>query len=60
MLLFTKMFTELGVDVTRNVENGKTIFVETKEEAVKLTQKVGYFYPIFDNKKNQIGYGIPK
>jgi hypothetical protein len=55
-----KMFTDTGLEVTEFVKNEKTKFVETKEEAVKLTQRVGYFYTVLDAKKNIIGYGIPK
>jgi hypothetical protein len=55
-----KMFTDTGFEITKIVENKMTKFVKTKEEAIKLTEKLGYFYPIFDEKKNQIGYGIPK
>ena len=55
-----KMFTDTGLEVTEFVKNERTKFVETKEEAVKLTQRVGYFYPILDVRKNIIGYGIPK
>ncbi len=54
------MFTDTGLEVTEFVKNEKTKFVETKEEAVKLTQRVGYFYTVLDAKKNIIGYGIPK
>jgi hypothetical protein len=55
-----KMFTDTGLEVTEFVKNEKTKFVETKEEAVKLTQRFGYFYTVLDAKKNIIGYGIPK
>ncbi len=54
------MFTDTGLEVTEFVKNEKTKFVETKEEAVKLTQRFGYFYTVLDAKKNIIGYGIPK
>jgi hypothetical protein len=54
------MFTDTGFEVTKLVSNKKTIFVETREEAIKLTQRVGYFYTILDVKKNIIGFGIPK
>jgi hypothetical protein len=55
-----RMFNDIGFEVTKYVANKKTIFVESREEALKLTEKVGYFYMIFDVKKNAIGYGIPK
>lgn len=55
-----RMFNDIGFEVTKCVANKKTIFVESREEALKLTEKVGYFYMIFDVKKNAIGYGIPK
>lgn len=54
------MFNDIGFEVTKYVANKRTKFVETREEALKLTQNVGYFYMIFDVKKNAIGYGIPK
>ena len=56
----SKMFTDAGVEVTKLVESGKTKFVETIREAKELTKMIGYYYPIFDAKKNVIGYGIPK
>lgn len=55
-----KMFTDTGFEVTKLVDNGLTKFVETRAEAIKLTQKVGYFYTVLDVKKAIIGYGIPK
>jgi hypothetical protein len=55
-----KMFTDTGFEVTKLVDNGLTKFVETRAEAIKLTQKVGYFYTVLDVKKGIIGYGIPK
>lgn len=55
-----RMFTDTGFEITKLVGNGRTKFVEKKSEAVKLTERVGYFYPVFDVKKNQIGYGVPK
>ncbi len=54
------MFTDTGFEVTQLVGNKKTIFVETRDEARKLTERVGYFYTILDAKKNIIGFGIPK
>ena len=54
------MFTDKGFEVTKLVGNGQTIFVETREQAKKLTERVGYFYTILDVKKGVIGYGIPK
>jgi hypothetical protein len=55
-----RMFTDTGFEVTQLVGNKKTIFVETRDEARKLTERVGYFYTILDVKKNIIGFGIPK
>ena len=55
-----RMYNDTGLEVTKSVRNKKTKFVETREEAIKLTQRLGYFYTILDNKKNIIGYGIPK
>jgi hypothetical protein len=55
-----RMFTDTGFEVTKLVDNGLTKFVETRAEAIKLTQKVGYFYTVLDVKKGIIGYGIPK
>ena len=55
-----KMFTDTGFEVTQLVATKKTIFVETREEAIKLTERVGYFYTILDSNKNPIGFGIPK
>jgi hypothetical protein len=55
-----KMFTDTGFEVTELVATKKTIFVETREEARKLTERVGYFYTILDSNKNPIGFGIPK
>jgi hypothetical protein len=55
-----RMFTDTGFEVTILVGNKRTIFVETIQEARKLTQKAGYFYTVLDVKKNVIGFGIPK
>ena len=54
------MFTDTGFEITSIVGNKKTKFVETRAEAIKETEKLGYFYPVFDVKNNVIGYGIPK
>ena len=50
-----KMFTDTGFEVTKLVDNGLT-----RAEAIKLTEKFGYFYTVLDSKKGIIGYGIPK
>jgi hypothetical protein len=55
-----RMFTDVGFEVTKLVGNKKTIFVETREEARKLTERLGYYYTILDVNKNIIGFGIPK
>jgi hypothetical protein len=55
-----RMFTDTGVEVTKSIVNKRTTFVETREEAKKITERVGYFYTILDVKKNIIGFGIPK
>ena len=54
-----RMFNDIGFEVTKYVANKRTKFVESREEAIKLTEKVGYFYMIFDVNKKAIGYGIP-
>jgi len=54
------MFTETGFEITKVVSDNLTKIVETRLEAIKLTERVGYFYPVFDEKKVQIGFGIPK
>ncbi len=54
------MFTDTGFEVTKLVERGITKFVETREEAKQLTERVGYFYTVLDAKKNIIGFGVPK
>lgn len=54
-----RIFNDIGFEVTKYVNNKKTKFVESRLEAIKLTEKVGYFYEVFDVKKNAIGYGIP-
>ena len=55
-----RMFNDIGFEVTKYVANKRTKFVESREEAIRLTEKVGYFYMVFDVKKNAIGYGIPR
>jgi hypothetical protein len=54
-----RMFNDIGYEVTKYVQSKKTKFVKTRKEAVKLTEKIGYFYDVFDVEKNPIGYGIP-
>ena len=55
-----RMFTDTGFEVTQLVKDEKTGFVETREEAKKLTERAGYFYTVLDSMKNIIGFGIPK
>jgi hypothetical protein len=55
-----KMFTENGIEVTKRIQLGKTKFFEKREDAKKLTEMIGYYYPVFDATKNVIGYGVPK
>ena len=55
-----RMFTDTGFEITKFVGNKRTIFVETRDEARKLTERVGYYYAVLDSKKNIIGFGIPK
>ena len=55
-----RMFTDTGFEVTQLVKDEKTKFVERREEAIKFTEKLGYFYTVLDVKKNIIGFGIPK
>lgn len=54
------MFTDTGFEVSKLVADGKTKFVQTRAEAVKLTERAGYFYTVIDAKKGIIGFGIPK
>ncbi len=60
LLIMERMFNEMGLEVTERVAKNKTKFVETKKEAIELTERIGYFYDIFNIKKEMIGYGIPK
>lgn len=55
-----RMFTDTGFEVTKLVERGLTKFIETREEAKKLTERLGYFYTVLDSQKNTIGFGVPK
>ena len=55
-----RIFTDTGFEVTQLVKNEMTRFVETRVEAIRLTERVGYFYTVLDDKKNIIGFGIPK
>jgi hypothetical protein len=55
-----RMFTDTGFEVTKLVGNKMTIFVETIQEARRITERAGYFYTVLDVKKNIIGFGIPK
>ena len=55
-----RMFTDTGFEVTQFIKDEKTKFVETREEAKKITEKFGYFYTVIDVKKNIIGFAIPK
>jgi len=54
------MFTDTGFEITQFVKDEKTKFVETREEAKKITEKFGYFYTVVDVKKTIIGFVIPK
>ena len=55
-----RMYNEEGVEVTQRIDRNKTKLVKTKKEAVKLTENIGYFYVVYNNKRDIIGYGIPK
>ena len=55
-----RMFTDTGFEVTKLVGNGQTKFVETRAEAIKFTERAGYFYTVLDVIKAIIRYGIPK
>jgi len=55
-----RMFTDTGFEITQLVKDEKTKFVETIEEARRITERAGYFYTVLDVKKNIIGFGIPK
>ena len=59
-LIMERMYNYEGTEVTQRVARNKTKLVETKEEAVKLTERIGYFYVVYNNKRDIIGYGIPK
>ena len=50
-IITDKMFTDTGIEVTKLVENEKTKVVETRAEAVRLTERIGYYYPVLDTKK---------
>lgn len=55
-----RMFTDTGFEVTEIIKKGRTIFVLTREEAIKLTEKAGYYYTMLNYEKSVIGFGIPK
>jgi hypothetical protein len=57
----TKVFNAEKVEVTSFLENGRTFFALTKKEAEKKANQIrSYFYELFDDKQNHVGYGIPK
>ncbi|MEC4049310.1 hypothetical protein OX284_007695 [Flavobacterium sp. SUN046] len=55
-----RMYTGTKVEVTDFIKKGRTAFVKTINEAIELTKRKSYYYEIFDDKQNLIGYGIPK
>lgn len=55
-----KCFTAQKIEVTNFIKKGRTKFVKNLREAIALTKTKSYFYEVFDDKQNLIGYGIPK
>lgn len=51
---------EYGVNITKRIEQGKTLFFKERSEAKKIAdEKRSYIFEIFDN-KNLIGFGVSK
>jgi len=55
-----KMYTGTKLEVTDFIKKGRTAFVKTIKEAIELTKRKSYYYEVFDDKQNLIGYGVPK
>lgn len=55
-----KLFNENRKEVTDQVKKGFTKIAKTKDEAKRLTIDRGYFYSIYDNKNEFVGFGIPR
>ncbi len=59
-------YTYEGVEVTKRIKDGLTTFLKGIgiEEEIKsydiARKKRTYPYPIYDEYRNQVGYGIPK
>ena len=55
-----KFYNDNKTEVTKFFDNERTRLVQTRSLAEKLTKLRGYFYEVYDENNNFIGYGIPK
>lgn len=59
-----KYFTEDGVEITKRVENGKTLLFNCRRTAQADAQKKrSYHFEVYDgvgSKSKLIGFGVPK
>jgi len=53
--------TAEGVDVRPRISSGMTYFFVNKDLAIKRADQTrSYVYPLFNNKNEHIGYGVPR
>lgn len=55
------LFDDDGKNVTKFIKEGKTFFVESKENAIIIANQIrSYFYPVHNDKSKHVGLVIPK
>jgi hypothetical protein len=53
--------TAEGVDVRPRIRSGMTYFFTDEESAKKRANQMrSYVYPLYNNKNEHIGYGVPR
>ena len=58
--MMKNLFNDAKVKVSERIEKGLTKFVRTSKEARTLTLRSGYFYTVFNEKGERVGFGIPR
>lgn len=54
------LFTETRIEITKRIDNGQTQFVSSRKDAEHLTRHRRYFFEVYDEKFNHVGFGIPQ
>jgi len=55
-----KLYTDSKIEISKFIEQNRTMLINSRKEAEEITKYRGYFYEIYDENKNFLCYGIPK